>query len=193
MCPARTHRAGPLAEISGLSANRHRVRSPYERTRSLKGFKAFLMRGNVVELAVAVVIGAAFSKIVDSFVTGIINPVVGALGTQNLNGYTWCLKPPCLVVAGTGQVTKGVVIAWGSVLGAALSFVITAAVVYFLLILPMNKFNERLRHGQPEAAKPVTELDLLTEIRDLLAREAAGGKGTVPAPADYNAYSKSRQ
>jgi large conductance mechanosensitive channel len=157
----------------------------------LKGFKAFLMRGNVVELAVAVVIGAAFSKIVDSFVKGIINPVVGALGTKNLDGYPRCLKDNCTVTS-IGEVKSGVAIAWGSELGSTLTFVITAAVVYFLLILPMNKLNERRKNGQPEAATPVTELDLLTEIRDLLAREAATGSGTVPAPADYNAYNKSR-
>jgi large conductance mechanosensitive channel len=159
----------------------------------LKGFKAFLLRGNVVELAVAVVIGAAFSKIVDSFVKGVINPVVGAFGTKNLDGYAWCIKPPCTVVAATGEVKNGVAVAWGTVLGATLTFVMTAAVVYFLLILPMNKLNERRKAGQPEPAELVTELDVLTEIRDLLAREAATGHGSVPAPADYNAYNKSRQ
>jgi large conductance mechanosensitive channel len=149
----------------------------------LKGFKAFLLRGNVVELAVAVVVGAAFSKIVDAFVKGIINPVVGLIGTQNLDGYAWCLKAQCQVSA-AGDVKSGVAIAYGSVLGAALTFTITAAVVYFLLILPMNKFNERLKNGTVEALAP-TEVELLAEIRDLLAREAAGRDATVPTPTDH--------
>jgi large conductance mechanosensitive channel len=148
----------------------------------LKGFKAFLLRGNVVELAVAVVIGAAFSSIVDAFVKGIINPVIGLVGTQNLEGYSWCLKGICKVNA-SGSITSGVAIAYGSVLGAALTFGITAAVVYFGLIVPMNKLNE-LRKGGKEAAPKQTEIELLVEIRDLLAREHGAQNGTVPAPAD---------
>lgn len=151
----------------------------------MKGFKAFLLRGNVVELAVAVVIGAAFSKIVDAFVKGIINPVVGLIGTQNLDGYTWCLKAQCQVSA-TGEIKSGVVIAYGSVLGSALTFTITAAVVYFGLILPMTKFNERRKAGKDEAPAVVTEVELLAEIRDLLARESAGRNARVPAPIDHD-------
>jgi len=150
----------------------------------LKGFKAFLLRGNVVELAVAVVIGAAFSKIVDAFVKGIINPVVGLIGTKNLDGYAWCLKDNC-VVSATGGVKSGVAIAYGSVLTSMLTFTITAAVVYFGLILPMNTFNERRKSGQLKdgdgTPAPPTEVDLLVEIRDLLAREAAGRGPSVPS------------
>ncbi|MFF3565893.1 large conductance mechanosensitive channel protein MscL [Streptomyces sp. NPDC002574] len=152
----------------------------------MKGFKAFLLRGNVVELAVAVVVGAAFSKIVDAFVKGLINPVIGAIGTKNLDGYIVCIEKPC--VASGGELTKGVGLLWGSVAGAALTFLITAAVVYFLLILPMNKLNERRKAGQgDEAAAGPTELELLTEIRDLLARQQGNGGGgpTVPAPYDH--------
>jgi large conductance mechanosensitive channel len=146
----------------------------------VKGFKAFLLRGNVVELAVAVVVGAAFSKIVDAVVKGVINPVIGAIGTQNLDNYVWCVKERCKVGSG-GEVTGGVGVAYGSVAGAALTFVITAAVVYFGLILPMNKLNERIKAGkEPEVPKP-TELELLTEIRDLLARQAESGAGAIPA------------
>jgi large conductance mechanosensitive channel len=149
----------------------------------VKGFKAFLLRGNVVELAVAVVVGAAFGKIVDAFVKGIINPVVGLFGTRNLDGYAWCLKDSCQVT-GSGDIKSGVAIAWGSVLGAALTFTMTAAVVYFLLILPMNKFNERRNAGKEKEPTPPTELELLGEIRDLLAARSAGAaSGTIPAPA----------
>ncbi|NJQ17750.1 MscL family protein [Streptomyces bohaiensis] len=129
------------------------------------------MRGNVVELAVAVVVGAAFTKIVNAVVEGVIGPLVGAFGTQNLDSYTSCMKGPCDVVNGE-QI--GVLISWGSVLSAALTFLITAAVVYFLMILPMNRFKARLDAKKPEAAPSATELELLAEIRDeLVAQRAA--------------------
>ncbi|MEV6945510.1 large conductance mechanosensitive channel protein MscL [Streptomyces sp. NPDC051172] len=142
------------------------------------GFKAFLMRGNVVDLAVAVVIGAAFTNIVNSVVKGIINPVVGAIGTKNLDSYNSCIKAPC---TGTGDNATGVRILWGSVLGATLSFVITAAVVYFLMVLPMAKYLARVearrkaREGTHEVLE-VTELEVLQEIRNELVAQREGGR-----------------
>ena len=145
-----------------------------------QGFKAFLMRGNVVDLAVAVVIGAAFTNIVSSVVKGIINPVVGAIGTKNLDSYSSCIKDPC---TGTGDNATGIRILWGSVLGATLTFVITAAVVYFLMVLPMAKYlarveaRRRAREGTHEVIE-VTELEVLKEIRDeLVAQRSAGRNG----------------
>lgn len=132
------------------------------------GFKKFLMRGNVVDLAVAVVIGAAFTAVVTAFVKGMINPVVGAFGTKNLDGYTTCIKGPCGVDA-KGQAT-GVQLLWGSVLGATLTFLITAAVVYFLLVLPLNHMMERRKRALGHAGeKELSDTELLVEIRDLLA------------------------
>ncbi|MCD7441517.1 large conductance mechanosensitive channel protein MscL [Streptomyces lincolnensis] len=142
------------------------------------GFKAFLTRGNVVDLAVAVVIGAAFTNIVNSVVKGIINPLVGAIGTQNLDSYSTCLKDPCRKAA-DGTVTDGVLIMWGSVLGATLSFVITAAVVYFLMVLPMSKYLARVearrkaKEGTHEIIE-VSELEVLKEIRDALVAQQRG-------------------
>ncbi|MCQ9136528.1 MULTISPECIES: large conductance mechanosensitive channel protein MscL [Streptomyces] len=139
----------------------------------LQGFKAFLMRGNVVDLAVAVVIGAAFTNIVNSVVKGIINPVIGTIGTQNLDSYNSCIKGPC---HGTGDSATGVRILWGSVLGATLTFVITAAVVYFLMVLPMSKYlavveaRRKAKEGTQEVLD-VTELEVLKEIRDELVRQ----------------------
>ncbi|MFF9643423.1 large conductance mechanosensitive channel protein MscL [Kitasatospora aureofaciens] len=134
----------------------------------MKGFKEFLLRGNVVELAVAVVIGAAFTNIVNAFVKGVINPIVGAFGTKDLASYSSCLKGPC-AVSGTGEVTSGVLILWGSVLSAALQFLITAAVVYFVLIVPMNRMAARRKTVADEAAEAeAKEVQLLTEIRDAL-------------------------
>ncbi|MCH6160795.1 large conductance mechanosensitive channel protein MscL [Streptomyces marispadix] len=159
-----------------------------EKKSLLAGFREFLMRGNVVELAVAVVVGTAFSKIVDSVVKGLINPLVGAIGTKDLDKYSSCLKAPCEINKSTGEVVKGVPINWGPVLSASLTFLITAAVVYFLMILPMTRYKERLaaRKGTPEAPPEVNEIDLLTEIRDLLAAQR-DGSGPGAGSADPGA------
>lgn len=139
-----------------------------------QGFKAFLMRGNVVDLAVAVVIGAAFSNIVNSVVKGIINPLVGAIGTQNLDNYNSCLSDRC-------QGTHGIHLMWGSVLGATLTFLITATVVYFLMVLPMSRYLARVearrkaREGTKEVVE-VTELEVLKQIRDELVAQRASGR-----------------
>ncbi|MFF4039537.1 MULTISPECIES: large conductance mechanosensitive channel protein MscL [unclassified Streptomyces] len=138
-----------------------------------QGFKAFLMRGNVVDLAVAVVIGAAFTNIVNSVVKGLINPLVGAIGTQNLDIYSACLSSSC-------KGDQGIQLMWGSVLGATLSFVITAAVVYFLMVLPMAKYLSRVearrkaKEGTHEIIE-VTELEVLKEIRDALVAQRGSG------------------
>ncbi|KPI00870.1 MscL family protein [Streptomyces sp. NPDC086989] len=151
----------------------------------LAGFKAFLMRGNVVDLAVAVVIGAAFTNIVNSVVKGIISPVVGAVGTKSLDGYTSCLKGPCGIDAKGDAI--GVNILWGSVLNAALTFLITAAVVYFLMVLPMAKYLARLeqrrraREGVQETVE-ITELAVLKEIRDELVAQRAHQNGQYGQP-----------
>ncbi|QIQ04313.1 large conductance mechanosensitive channel protein MscL [Streptomyces liangshanensis] len=146
----------------------------------LAGFKAFLMRGNVIDLAVAVVIGAAFTNVVNSVVKGIINPLVGAFGTKDLNGYQSCLKSPCTTDA-AGNVT-GIPIMWGLVLSSILTFLITAGVVYFLMVLPMSKFLARRAKNQ--AAKEevkevmeVSELEVLKEIRDTLVAQRGPGNG----------------
>ncbi|MGV9559881.1 large conductance mechanosensitive channel protein MscL [Streptomyces sp. NPDC003401] len=150
-----------------------------EKVSVLQGFKAFLMRGNVIDLAVAVVIGAAFTNIVNSVVKGVINPLVGAVGTKNLDSYNSCLKGPC---TGTGDTATGVRILWGSVLGATLTFVITAAVVYFLMVLPMSKYLARMeaRRKAKESTHEiieVTELEVLKEIRDALVAQRGAGPG----------------
>ncbi|MFJ9949251.1 large conductance mechanosensitive channel protein MscL [Kitasatospora sp. NPDC091207] len=137
----------------------------------MKGFKEFLLRGNVVELAVAVVIGAAFTNIINAFVKGVINPIVGAFGAKDLGTYSSCLKGPCEVSA-TGEVTTGIFILWGSVLSAVLQFVITAAVVYFFLILPMNRLAARRKSlAEIQAEAEAKEVVLLTEIRDALVTQ----------------------
>lgn len=137
----------------------------------MKGFKEFLLRGNVLDLAVAVVIGAAFTQVINSIVNGVINPIVGAFGTSDLNAYKSCLKGPCTTVNG---VSSGISIAWGSVLGSLLQFVITAAVVYFCIVVPagrlMSAYTAKKKAAEEAAAAAETaEVALLGEIRDLLA------------------------
>ncbi|WP_330239229.1 large conductance mechanosensitive channel protein MscL [Streptomyces sp. NBC_00525] len=149
----------------------------------LEGFKAFLMRGNVIDLAIAVVIGAAFTNIVNAFVKGVINPLVGAFGTKDLDSYSSCLKGPCKTDPATGEVTEGIQILWGSVLSATLTFLITAAVVYFLMVLPMAKYLARraamqaAKEGVQETLE-VSELEVLKEIRDALVAQRGGGSGS---------------
>nr|WP_053642794.1 MULTISPECIES: large conductance mechanosensitive channel protein MscL [unclassified Streptomyces] len=146
----------------------------------LGGFKAFLMRGNVIDLAVAVVIGAAFTNIVNSVVKGIINPIVGAFGTKDLESYSSCIKGTCEVVDGEVQ---GIQLQWGLVLSAVLSFLITAAVVYFLMVLPMAKIlakraaHDRAKEGVQETLE-VSELEVLKEIRDHLVAQRGPSTGT---------------
>lgn len=146
----------------------------------LEGFKTFLMRGNVIDLAVAVVIGAAFTQIVNSVVKGVISPLVGAFGTKDLTQYSSCLKSPCVVDPKTGEATSGIQIMWGSVLSATLTFLITAAVVYFLMVLPMSKYLARRadRQAAKDGAKEVvelTELEVLKEIRDAVVAQRGSG------------------
>ncbi|MFH8366017.1 large conductance mechanosensitive channel protein MscL [Streptomyces sp. NPDC018031] len=152
-----------------------------EKKSVLEGFKAFLMRGNVIDLAVAVVIGAAFTSVVNSVVKGVINPLVGAFGTKDLEKYRSCLKGPCRTNE-AGDVVSGVPILWGSVLSAVLTFLITAAVVYFLMVLPMSRYLARkaAKEAQEEEAE-AAEIALLREIRDALVAERGGGSGTVSA------------
>ncbi|MEN8655798.1 large conductance mechanosensitive channel protein MscL [Streptomyces sp. 21So2-11] len=149
-----------------------------EKTSVLEGFKTFLMRGNVIDLAVAVVIGAAFTNVVNSIVKGVINPLVGAFGTQDLESYSSCLKDPCK--ADPAGVMQGIPIMWGSILSAVLSFLITAAVVYFLMVLPMSKYlaKQAKRKKAKEATAEVmeaTEVELLKEIRDALVAQRGSG------------------
>ncbi|WP_411140154.1 large conductance mechanosensitive channel protein MscL [Streptomyces sp. x-80] len=160
----------------------------------LQGFKEFLMRGNVIELAVAVVVGAAFTNIVNAVVKGVINPIIGAFGSQNLDNYKACLTT-CHVDKKTGEFTDGIYILWGSVLSAALTFLITAAVVYFLMILPMNKWKARQAAKNPVDETPTTptEVELLVEIRDALIAQRNGSTATPSASSATVIAQKTQQ
>lgn len=128
-----------------------------------KGFKEFVLRGNIVELAVAFVIGTAFATLVDTFVSGIIEPLLAALAPGQTRGFGFHL------ISGNEATFINV----GTLLNAVIVFVLTAALIYFALVVPMNKLKEvrearaAARGEEPEPAAP-TETELLTEIRDLL-------------------------
>ncbi|NIL90731.1 Large-conductance mechanosensitive channel [Rhodococcus fascians] len=129
----------------------------------LKGFKDFLLRGNVVDLAVAVVVGAAFTAIVTAFTTNIINPLVAAVGGSNELG--WGIK-----ILSSNDATF---INIGAVITAIINFIIIAAVVYFVLILPVNTAKKRFV-SQPE--KELSDVDVLVQIRDILAGGTTAGQ-----------------
>ena len=123
----------------------------------LKGFRDFILRGNVIDLAVAVVIGAAFASIVTALVENIINPLIAAvLGAPNISE--------------VGNFTiNGATFSVGAVLQAILNFVFVAAAVYFVLVAPMNKLMTLRKQGEEAAPlAPSEEVLLLTQIRDLL-------------------------
>jgi large conductance mechanosensitive channel len=122
--------------------------------RVLKGFKGFLLRGNVVDLAVAVVIGAAFTNVVDQFKDSFLTPLIAVFGGGGTLGGTW-------EVAGQKFL-------WGAFVSQAITFLITATVVYFLVVVPMHRLFERLARGEEPRPVGPTELELLVEIRDLL-------------------------
>jgi large conductance mechanosensitive channel len=126
----------------------------------IKGFKDFLMRGNVIDLAVAVVIGAAFTAIVTAFTTNLINPIIALFGGNNVNGLA--------VQLGASDKT---IIDFGAIITAVINFLIVAAIVYFIFVLPMTKLKERRERGQEPGPSEPTDVELLKEIRDLLASQ----------------------
>jgi large conductance mechanosensitive channel len=138
-----------------------------------KGFREFILRGNVIDLAVAVVIGAAFSNIVTTVVTGVINPAIGALFSTASLAKSLPVTVPAVISGGAPAV-----IYFGALIAAVIQFLLVAIVVYFALVVPINFVRKRAfeknEEGEPAVAAdtPPTELELLTDIRDLLANGA---------------------
>jgi large conductance mechanosensitive channel len=120
----------------------------------LKGFRDFLMRGNVVELAVAVIIGAAFGGVVDGLIKGIIDPLIAALSPGDVKALETAL------VVGPFKV--------GLVISALINFVLKAGVVYFFIVRPFSRLAGKLAAAP---AGPTPTEALLTEIRDTLKRQ----------------------
>jgi large conductance mechanosensitive channel len=131
----------------------------------LEDFKKFVMRGNVVDLAVGVIIGAAFGGIVNSLVTDVLMPVIGAVsGGLDFSNYFLALSKNVTATSLVEAKKQGAVLAWGSFVTLAINFLIVAGVL-FMIIRLMNKLAKK-EEAAP-AAPPKQEV-LLTEIRDLL-------------------------
>ena len=136
----------------------------------LKGFRDFILRGNVVDLAVAVVIGAAFGAVVTAFVTGIITPLIAAIiGEPSFADLTFTIN--------------GSEFLYGSVLNALISFLSIAAVIYFFVVQPMNLIQARLQSGRPvdKPVRPCPECE--SEIPATARRCSYCTSEVGPAPA----------
>ena len=137
----------------------------------LKGFKDFIMRGNVIELAVAVVIGTAFTAVVTSVVNGVLNPIIASIGGSNVTGLSWT------IVEGNTKSTLD----FAAVLTAIINFILIAAVVYFVLVMPMKKIQERRKRGEEAGPSEPTQVEVLMEIRELLRDQGQSRPGQTPA------------
>ncbi len=125
----------------------------------LKGFKEFIMRGNVIDLAIAVVVGAAFTGIVTQLTKSFIQPLIQVIGGGGIHGGAF--------------VIRGVAFDWAAFINVIINFLIIAASLYFLIVLPINRINARRHHANAESV-PIPEsedLVLLREIRDLLKKQ----------------------
>lgn len=138
----------------------------------MKGFKDFVMQGNVIDLAVGVVIGSAFTALIGAFVDNLIQPIINVFGGGNVNGLAFKITNDSTLVD------------IGAILSAIIAFLITAAVVYFVFVLPISHARklDRRRRGLPEEEETAMSEDivLLTEIRDALVVQRGG---TTPPQA----------
>jgi large conductance mechanosensitive channel len=124
----------------------------------IKEFRDFLFRGNIVDLAVAVVIGAAFGAIVTSLVEDILTPLLGLFGVPDFS--TWVIQ--------VGEAEMRI----GLFLNTLISFVMIAAAIFFVVVKPMQRINATMARKVEEEATGPTEIELLTEIRDALRKSA---------------------
>jgi large conductance mechanosensitive channel len=135
----------------------------------LKEFRDFAMRGNVVDLAVGIVIGAAFSGIVTSLVNDIIMPIIGAIGSLDFSNYFIPLAKNVTATNLADAKKQGAVLAYGNFITLAVNFIIVAFSL-FIVIRIMNQLKRHEEAKPAEPPKPSAEVALLTEIRDLLKK-----------------------
>lgn len=127
----------------------------------IKGFKDFIMRGNVVDLAIAVVIGTAFAEVVKVLVSSFVTPIINAFPGAKVQGWGFSLRG--------GKLESATFINISAIINAVIVFVITAAVVYFVVVAPLTKLQERRARGlEPEPEAVPEDISLLREIRDAL-------------------------
>ncbi|HMQ45410.1 MAG: large conductance mechanosensitive channel protein MscL [Confluentibacter sp.] len=132
----------------------------------LKEFKEFAMKGNLVDIAVAFVMGAAFNKVVTSFTAGIVSPLVGLIFQSDFNELKYVINPG--VVNDAGEVTGEIAVLYGSFITSLIDFIIVAFVM-FMLIKGINKMKKK-EEPAPAAPAGPTQEELLTQIRDLLKK-----------------------
>ena len=126
----------------------------------IKGFREFIMRGNVIDMAIGIIIGAAFTPIVTAISDMLMNIIAGLIGAPNFDSVLQFSINDAVIQPGT-------------ILTALVNFLLVAAALYFFVVMPMNKFNDRI-HRNDEAIEEAVDAntDLLTEIRDLLANNS---------------------
>ncbi len=139
-------------------------------------FKAFVLRGNVMDLAVGVIIGGAFGTIVASLTKDVIMPIIGAFGSVNFNDYFIPLSSSVTATTLEAAREQGPVLAFGAFVTALINFVILAFII-FIMVKLVNRVLAAPQPKPTEPPAPTSEERLLTEIRDLLARQPP-----VPAP-----------
>ena len=140
-------------------------------TRTLKQFRDFALKGNIIDLAFAVIIGAAFAKVIDSLVKDVIMPIIGMAGSADFSNYFLPLSHN-VTATNLGDAQKqGPILAWGSFITYAVNFLIVAAAL-FLVFKLIDAMKKRMIHEPPKTTVVVDRQELLlTEIRDLLARD----------------------
>jgi large conductance mechanosensitive channel len=139
----------------------------------LQGFKAFIMRGNVVDLAVAVVIGGAFGAIVTALVADILTPLIAAIGGQpDFSNLTFTINHSTF--------------RYGAFINSVISFLFIAAAIYFFVVAPLNALAERrqrrLAQGEPDPEPKPEDVQLLEQIRDLLSAQQGGAARSTDVP-----------
>lgn len=135
----------------------------------LKEFKDFAMKGNLVDIAVAFVMGAAFGKIITVFTNGIVSPIVGKIiGVPNMDEMKYVLTPAEVGADGVETVAESAIL-YGSFLSATLDFIIVAFVM-FLLVKGINSMKKKEEEAPAAPPAPTNEEVLLSEIRDLLKK-----------------------
>jgi large conductance mechanosensitive channel len=122
----------------------------------LEGFKKFIIKGNVVDLAVGIVIGAAFASVVAQFTASFITPLIAVFTGGGGDGGTFTINDE--------------VFAYGAFFSAVFGFIITAAVLYFLVVVPMNHLNERRARGQESEVEPTNEERMVALLEQIAAR-----------------------
>ena len=136
----------------------------------LKEFKEFALKGNVIDLAIGVVIGASFGRIVDSLVQDIIMPFIGALGGVDFSNYFFGLNRAVTAPVLDEAKKQGAVLAYGNFVTVAINFLIIAFVL-FLVVKGINQLKRKAEAAPAAPAAPPADVALLTEIRDLLKQQ----------------------